>query len=386
MFEKLGRQVADHPWRLLLIWMAAAVVLALTAPRWDQYCQDDDIRFLPSRCMSLAGHALLERAFPDDVFASKIIFAFAREAQPLTPPDLALVRQMAQGIQEIRQSQPDLGLGPVTSCDSPLIGSRLISDDHRCTLIVVPVETPFLAAKTAHAVARLETLADTVVGDYRKHEGTASAGLEFATTGPSAIGRDLNQAVLQSLEGTTTATVILVVVILLLVYRSPILALIPLVTIGTSVWLSLRILALMAQAQEFQLTSVTRIFVVVVLYGAGTDYCLFLISRYRENLEQGADPEQSVKCCLRQVGWALTASAGTVICGMAMMGFAEFVKIRCTGPAIALSLLVALAASLTLAPALLRVLGRWAFWPRTVTVAAGPKLYDDNPQVRHAFW
>src|SRR5207247_9558909 len=88
-----------------------------------------------------------------------------------------------------------------------------------------------------------------------------------------------------------------------------------------------------------------------------------LISRYREELATGKAPGQSLQGSVGKVGGALAASAGTVIFGLGLMGLAEFAKVRCGGPAIALSLAVALVASLTLAPALLRILGRAVFWP-----------------------
>jgi RND superfamily putative drug exporter len=108
---------------------------------------------------------------------------------------------------------------------------------------------------------------------------------------------------------------------------------------------------------------ISKIFAVVMLYGAGTDYCLFLIARYREELVRGRRRSEAVARSVSSVGGALAASAATVVCGLGLMVLAEFAKVRCGGPAIAVSLLVALAASLTLAPALLQLLGRWAFWP-----------------------
>src|SRR5205085_8315656 len=111
------------------------------------------------------------------------------------------------------------------------------------------------------------------------------------------------------------------------------------------------------------LVNISKIFAIVILYGAGTDYCLFLISRYREELEGGFRVRDAVARSVGGVGEALAASAGTVMVGLGLMALAEFAKVRCAGPAIALSLGVALIAALTLTPALLSLAGRAVFWP-----------------------
>src|SRR5262249_33807786 len=139
---------------------------------------------------------------------------------------------------------------------------------------------------------------------------------------------------------------------------------VPLATIGVSAWVALELLALATLLPGVRPVNVSRVFAVVILFGAGTDYCLFLISRYREGLEAGQPAGDVLRRAGRAVGGALVASAGTVICGLGLMGFAEFAKVRSAGPVIGLGLAVGLAASLTLTPALLRLFGRAAFWPQ----------------------
>jgi putative drug exporter of the RND superfamily len=258
-----------------------------------------------------------------------------------------------------------LGIGNILSCRNGLIGGRLISEDRHCALIQVSLNSPFLALQTRAAVDR----AEAVLRERVKKSGPGAPTLR--ATGAAGIGRDLIAASAHSLDSTTLATVGLVVIVLLLVYRAPLLALVPLLTIAVSVWVSLKALALLTLIPGVYLVNVSRVFAIVILYGAGTDYCLFLISRYREELEGGENPPSAIARSVRSVGGALAASAGTVICGLGLMGFAEFAKVRCAGPAIALSLAVALAASLTLAPALLRILGIAAFWPRKSLLPAG---------------
>ncbi len=356
MFKFLGRFAAAHPWLICAAWLLAGVAVARVAPSWDAHAQDDDIRFLPARCDSVRGFQLLEQAFPQDVYASRALFAVEHPAGAcLTEADLALVDDAVADLQRLRKEEPDLGITRVCSHRDPFIGNRLLSADRRCTLVQVSLASPYMAQQTRVAVDRAEEC-------FRRHLA-GNAGLTVHATGAAGIGRDLVRAGGDSLEGTTLATVVLVVVILLLVYRAPLLALVPLATIAGSVWVALKLLASCTLIPGFHLVNVSRIFAVVMLYGAGTDYCLFLISRYREELGRGKERSDALARSVGAVGGALAASAGTVVCGLGLMGLAEFAKVRCGGPAIAVSLTVALLASLTLAPALLQILGKAAFWP-----------------------
>jgi RND superfamily putative drug exporter len=357
MFKYLGRWTTTHPWLICSAWLFVAAVVGLAAPRWDDRAADDDIHFLPARCDSVKGHQLLERAFPQDVFASRLIVAVERGDAPLTAADLALVDGVAADLQRLRQDDTSLQIARICTHRDPILGKRLVSADGRCTLIQVSLATPYLAVQTRATV-------DAVDACLRRRVSTVGAAAPaIHLTGPAGIGRDLIVASANSLESTTLATIALVVVILLLVHRAPLMALIPLCTIAVSVWVALKILALCTLIPGFCVVNISQIFAVVMLYGAGTDYCLFLISRYREELAQGREGSAALARSLSGVGGALAASAGTVICGLALMGFAEFAKVRCGGPAIAISLAVALVAALTLTPALLRILGPLAFWP-----------------------
>jgi putative drug exporter of the RND superfamily len=356
MFNFLGRLAVTHPWKIVLGWVTAAVLLLTLTPTWETKAHDEDIRFLPERCASVRGYHLMAQAFPRELDCSRITFALERSTAPLTPKDFALVDQLVGDLEQLHQADSDLKIGKIYSYRDPMIGKRLTSSDGLCTLIQVSLATPYLALQTQLTVDRTEAA-------LRKRLDSIESPPELLTTGAAGIGRDLIHAGGNSLDRTTLATVALVIFILLLVYRAPLLALVPLVTIALSVCVALRLLALMTQIPGVHLVNVSQIFAVVLLYGAGTDYCLFLISRYREELEDGKDAADAIANGVGAVGAALAASAGTVICGLSLMGFAEFAKVRSAGPAIAIALLVALAGSLTLTPALLRLLGRGVFWP-----------------------
>ena len=358
MFYRLGHFAAHQAWLICGFWLAMGVVLTCIAPAWDGQTQDDDVRFVPDRFTSVRAYYLLQQAFPQDVFASRVVFAVEREDGPLTSGDFQVVETILKDLETLRHDAPTLEIGKIESHQSGLVGWRMTSHDQQCTLIQVSLKTPYLANATRAAVERI----DAVV--KQRMNSTELNGLQVNITGSAGIGRDLTKAASDSLDHTTWATVILVIVVLLAVYRAPLLALVPLLTIAVSVWVSLKMLALMTLLPGVHLVSISKIFAIVILYGAGTDYCLFLVSRYREELEGGFQVKDALARSVSGVGEALAASAGTVMVGLGLMGLAEFAKVRCAGPAIALSLGVALIASLTLTPALLSLLGRAVFWPR----------------------
>ena len=155
----------------------------------------------------------------------------------------------------------------------------------------------------------------------------------------------------------------LVIILLVILYRAPLLVLIPLITVGLTTDLTVSLLRHMAAAGWIGVFSGLEIYVTVVVYGAGVDFCLFLISRYKEELDAGATFDEAISNAISRVGIALATSAGTSVAGIGMMMFAEFGKFPQAGFSISFGLCIVLVCALTLTPAMLKLSGRWAFWP-----------------------
>ena len=381
MFHRLGRLSASYPWVVCAAWLVLGGAMALIAPRWDNQAEDDDIRFVPERFTSVRAYHLLEKAFPNDVFASRAVLALERHDGPLTDADFAVIQDIVKDLETLREDAPELKLTKIDSFQDGIVGTRMTSTDRQCTLVQVSLKTPYLAFATVYAVDRIEAVTRARLAK------AGVRGLAMQITGHAGIGRDMTKACGSGLESTTWATVLLVVVVLMAVYRAPLLALVPLVTIGVSVWVALSGLALMTLLPGVHLVNISKVFSIVILYGAGTDYCLFLISRYREELCTGQAIPAALARGVGSVGEALAASAGTVMVGLGLMACAEFAKVRYSGPAIALSLGVALFASLTLTPALLRLLGKRVFWPAQPPEAiTTPRLAEPAPAACLGLW
>ena len=136
---------------------------------------------------------------------------------------------------------------------------------------------------------------------------TTPAGLETHVTGAAAISSDYLEAVKVGTDSTTVVTIILVVVVLLAIYRAPLAALIPLITIGVAYVVSTGVLGFLAAA-GWQVSSTLATFLVVMVFGVGTDYAIFLISRYREEVSGGGNWHDAARTTVRRIGAVITAS------------------------------------------------------------------------------
>ena len=364
MFDLIARTVERRSWLLVAGWLIFGAALWATAPNWESVSKDDDVSFFPAGSPTVVGQGLLQRGFPSDVASSQVVLIAERRDGTLTSDDFKWIDRLSAKLSGLVESTPALGIKQVLDHRAMVLGPRLVGTNPdgkgQAALTVVMLQGTYLAKKSREAVDEISKVVNVFAAD-----SPPPAGLTQGITGSAAVGRDMNTASTESISNTTTATIALGVAILLIVYRSPLLALIPLVTIALSAWASLKAIAWLTRLPflHFQVINITNIFVIVVLFGAGTDYCLFLIARYREELVRGRTGPEALHEAIKQVGGALVASAGTVIIGLGMLWFSSFAKIQYTGPAIALSLAIGLVASLTLAPVLLHWLRGAVFFP-----------------------
>jgi putative drug exporter of the RND superfamily len=271
-----------------------------------------------------------------------------------------------RGSQPLPEQAERLPLLDVWTWQDEVFGEKLSKPQVRAMLLHLSNE--FMAVDNIEVLDYLETILDgaraTLLGESRER-------LQIGYSGSAAVGGDLLRAAQDSIANTELFTVVLVVLILSVVYRSPLLVVMPVLTIAVSFVAATSIVALLTQVHllpgfewwNFKVFTTTKVFIVVILYGSGTDFYLFLVARYREDLEHGCEYRDAIAKSLGAVGTALTASAVTTILGLATMFFADFGKFKNSGPSIGLCLVVTLLACLTLAPALLCAFGKSVFWP-----------------------
>ncbi len=378
MFRQLGKFVSGFWWLLIVAWVLVAALLFRLAPKWDDVTHDGDLAYLPTTMSSVRAERLLAEAFPDAKAKSQVVLIVSRDDDQLHQADFGVADRLAEMFQA--PAAADLPVARVLTHRDKLLGKRLLSRPRttggQAVLVIVELSNELMATDNIRVLARVRQLLDEV----RAQPGFPP-GLSLGITGSAAIGGDALSAAKESIANIELSTLVLVILILIVVYRAPILVLIPIVTMLVSASVAMNLVACATQWSwlDFKIFKTTKIFVIVILFGGGTDYCLFLIARFREELARGFDRAQATAVALGRVSGALVGSAMTTIAGLAMMFFADFGKFRYSGPVIAICLSVTLLACLTLSPALMRACGPLVFWPLGLGQAA-----DDSAERRSA--
>jgi uncharacterized membrane protein YdfJ with MMPL/SSD domain len=321
----------------------------LFAPSLSEVGTMKEATFLPKDSESLRARELIEEYFPESKATSTVSLVFYNP-EKLGEEDLAYARQVRDWLSS---GSTSFKVENVTSIfDNPQLASRLVSPDGTTMLLSAGLER-----------AAFESESMDTTREIRGYLKSAPEGLQIYVSGQVGIYSDLFASLNKSIDLTTIVTIILVIVLLIAIYRSPIAALVPLATIGIAFLVARGALGLIGSA-GVSIWSQLDVFLIVLVFGIGTDYCLFLVSRFREELGRRGSRTEAMKHTVSKIGAVISASAFAVIVGLAGMAIARYQMIQTMGPVMGLAILITLLAALTLAPALASVFGRKLFWPR----------------------
>ncbi|WP_030573167.1 MMPL family transporter [Streptomyces aureocirculatus] len=339
------------PWALLGLWIAVLALAGPFAGKLGDVQRDRAVDYLPANADSTQVAEVQERLPGGET--TELVLVYHRDA----------------------------GL---TAADRSTAADQVAALDRDLKLVERPQGVPSKDGTTLmYPVASTEPgtdeeLRDTFVNDVRDvvkaPEGTADTdGLSVEVGGSGALATDASE-VYTSLDGPLLYTTVAVVAVLLvLIYRSPLLWLVPLVVAGVANYLSMGVAYGLNQAFGTTVSGQSSGIMTILVFGAGTDYALLIISRYREELRRVERPYDAMVTALRNCGPAVVASSGTVAAGLLCLLAADLNSSRGMGPLGAVGVLCALVAMMTLLPALLVVLGRRVFWPLVPAFGSEPK-------------
>ncbi len=346
LFAWLGRAVVRHPWRVIALWVVAAVAVIMTSPGLPTTTNESS--FLPQSYESIRAMNLQDAAFPQtgNVTSGAAIIVFSRaDGGKLTAAESAQVGSIAKKLDAKRIP------GIVSVTVGPLSPNRLVQ-----TAMVAMPNSVLNGNGNAedNAITALRADVKPLVAGTTLAEGV---------TGQAAEDLDSQQSSSNANEIVLIATLALILILLLIIFRSPIIALLPLFVIALVSQVASGVIADVNKALHLNADSSISTILIVVLFGIGTDYILFLMFRYRERLRAGEDRKQAMVTAVTRVGEVISSAAGVVIFAFLALILSTVSVLRSLGPTLAIAVAVTLIAGLTLVPAIVSLLGPKVFWP-----------------------
>src|SRR5215204_5912186 len=348
------------------VWLVALVAIGPLAGKFEDAQENDPADYLPAGAESVKTLDRLE-GFPSEDEADAIS-CFHRDGG-LTAQDRAAIERARTRINvrvrtEINAERRD------TVAET---GPAQISGDGGTALLTTPITVPEEASGDAE-----DLLTDTPE-EIKGELGSLPSGLEAKVTGPAGFASDAVE-VFNDINGTLLyTTAALVLVLLIVIYRSPVFWLIPFFSVLVAE-LTTRGLGYLIADAGVTVTGQSGGILPVLVFGAGTDYALLIVSRYREELRRHEDKHNAIRVALRRTSPVILASGGTVMAALLTLLLAEVTGTSGLGPIGALGIAMAMVSMLTILPALLASFGRRAFWPLV------PRFGSEGTDATHGVW
>jgi RND superfamily putative drug exporter len=347
-------------WVAIAVWVLIGVAGFLGRSHIDDVTAAGQSSFLPKNAESTRALDVLQHSQKSGEEVP-VVIVFERNGG-LSEGDLGAIGRIGDGLNRLKivgatpivdpfSADAKAPLGEVAKIAD---GIGPISRDGEAALVVLALD----AGERGAILSGVRTIRH-YLGEHAK------PGLNTYVTGPGGIAADLEQVADEAGKTLLIATLSLVLILLLVVYRAPLLAVLPLLVVGTAYLAATGIAYLLIEAGAITVNTEGTFLLLVLIFGAGTDYSLLLVHRYREELRSGKAPELALPTALRESAPAIAASGGTVIAAMLVLLVADLESTHWLGPILAIGIAVMLAAAFTLLPALLSLLGEHAFWPAT---------------------
>ncbi|MEE6178602.1 MMPL/RND family transporter [Mycobacterium sp. 050134] len=371
--RRLADFVVRWPWLVIGVWLAIAVALPLTFPSLNAMAQKHPLGILPSDAPSSVTARKMTEAFHESG-SEDLLLVVLTDDKGLGPADEAGYRKL---VDALRQDTRDVVMLQ-DFISAPPLRPILTSADHKAWVLPVGVAGEL---GTPHAYAAFKRIGDIV------ERTVAGTPLTANLTGPAATVADLTVAGDKDRLPIELAIAVLVLIVLLVVYRSAITMLLPLITIGLSLVIAQALVAGYSQLTGSGVSNQSIVFLSAIMAGAGTDYAVFLISRYHDYLRSGDGYDEAVKRAMVSIGKVITASASTVGITFLLISFARMGVFKTVGVSSAIGIGVAFLAAMTLLPAIVVLSGPrgWikprreltaTFWRRSgIRIVRRPRLH-----------
>ncbi|WP_099020979.1 MMPL/RND family transporter [Mycolicibacterium palauense] len=357
-------------------WLVLALALPQTVPSLAEMSQRNPVAILPADAPSTAAAQAITEAFNETGSENVLVVLLTNDSGRggLGPADEQVYRTL---VDRLRKDNRDVVMLQ-EFISTPQLRDVLESPDGKAWILPIGLAGELGTPESYAAYTRVADIVDHAV------DGTT---LTAHLTGPAATVADLTDAGARDRLPIELAIAVLLVVILAVIYRNPATMMLPLLTIGAALLTAQGAVAAVSLFTGMAVSNQTIVLLSAMIAGAGTDYAVFLVSRYHDYVRLGEEPDRAVQKALMAIGKVITASAATVGITFLGMGFADLGLFSTAGVALAIGIAVALLSAVTLLPAVLTLAGPrgWVnprgertalFWRRAgVRIVRHPKSY-----------
>jgi len=324
-------------WIVLGFWVVVLVLAFSPAGKLTGAQENDAISWLPGDAESTQVLNQMDQFQSSDEIPTLVVY---ERTDGITPNDMSVVSDQVAQFNDVEGVQRE-SVGPIPS------------EDGQALQVIVPIDA---------GSGGWEALGEATE-TMRDISASNPDGLSVHFTGPGGFAADSSEA-FAGIDGKLLYSAIaVVIVILLFTYRSPVLWILPVFASVVALMVAQAVIYFLATDAGLTVNAQSAGILTVLVFGAGTDYALLLVARYREELRRHEDRHEAMAVALHRSGPAIIASGATVIAGMLCLLVASMNSTKGLGPVAAVGVAVALVVMLTLLPALLVIFGRWIFWP-----------------------
>ncbi|MGM7680717.1 MMPL family transporter [Cytobacillus sp. Hm23] len=335
------KYVIKGKWIVLLAWVVLVTSLMLLAPSFVDLVREKGELTMPEQYSSGFANKILEE---QGVSGEQIALVFYNE-NTLSTADIA---EAEDAVKILDTKKEQLGITEVLShFHEQELKDQFVSEDGKTILVTLTVDS-----MNRQPIEIKNDLYD-VINNIK---------VDHFYTGSMIINEDVIVNSEEGLKKTEFITVGFILLVLIFVFRSLIAPFIPLITVGLTYLASQSIVAFLIDGFNFPVSTFTQIFLVAILFGIGTDYCILLLSRFKEEISKHEDVSDAIVETYRTAGKTVIFSGIAVMIGFASIGFSTF-KLYQSASAVAVGIAVLLVALFTVVPFFMSLLGGKLFWP-----------------------
>jgi len=362
-------------WVVIAAWVVVVAAVGGYSGKLQDVTTDENEDYLPASSDSVEVINLLEERFPEGRDIDALV-VYQHEGG-LTAEDKARIAADAKAIcasQEIANIRvvidPFAGAACVAESGGPSAGDSSAGEVEAPSLVSEDGDTTLMLLRAGSTES--EEIQDTVneLREITPSSDAPEGELRAFVTGPAGFVTDATEA-FEDIDGTLlVVTITLVLILLLLIYRSPVIAFVPVIVVGIAYTIVAAAVYGLVDGGAFDVNSQTTGILIVLMFGAGTDYCLLIVARYREELRNYEEKHEAMAHATERTSPAMLSAGATVFASMLVLALADLKSTQSMGPVLALGIAVTLLAGITLLPAILSALGRRAFWPSVPQVGS----------------